>query len=98
MKIWIVRFISYEGPAIIEGYFRSEKAARKIYKCGLDNPRIEFKDDFGVQVNVDPIKCACILTNTEASAAFSAAVTTANDDAAKTYGFTAKMDPGSTIQ
>ena len=100
MKIWIVRFISYEGAAIMEGYFRTEKAARKIY----DSKRVfapnlfEFKDDFGVRVRIDPAKCAVVLTNTEASAAFHAALTTANDDAAKTYGITTKIDYGSTIQ
>ena len=98
MKLWIVKFVPYEGPLIIEGYFRDEGRANVIFQKKISDGLQTFVDDFGVKIKVDRSRCAVVFTNSESSAAFTAAVTTANADAASVYGYATKLDPGSTIQ
>ena len=97
MKLWIVRFVMYGGAHSIDGYFRSEQAARDVYEAKAGHVR--FCDDFGIEATVDTRQCAILLTNTESSAAFQAALSSANAAAARTYGLSAPtFAKGSTVQ
>jgi hypothetical protein len=96
MKLWILRFVPYEGGGPIDGYFRTEESARRVFEGGKGIKSV-FTDDFGIEVRVDTSRCACVLTNTEASAAFTAALQSANQSAAQAYGIPISIK-GSTVQ
>jgi len=94
MTIYIVRFISYGGGPAIDGYFRTEAAARKVYEQSgaalpskYANAEFQFKDDFGIEIAVQPGKCVRIFTNTKDAAAFSVALNEANRTASQTERF-----------
>lgn len=104
MSIWIVRFLPYAGPHLIDARFRSEKAARKIYDAASaefvsESAEFRFKDDFGLGFSIRPGECACVLTNVESNAAAQAALSEASHDAARLYGLAeGQLKPGSTVQ
>src|SRR3990167_9790217 len=103
MNIWILRFAPYGGPMPHDLFFRSESAARKARaEAFASKETVVLKDDFGIELALEPGRCAIMLTNCESSAAFTAALNAANGDAARTYnlmpGQMRRVDPGSSLQ
>lgn len=80
--------------------FRTEAPAKKVFSdaMGVNGPAL-FKDDFGIELWVDPRRCALILTNAHASAAFSVALNSANESAMRAYNLpSGAMAKGSSMQ
>lgn len=100
VNIWIVRFVPYDGPNHHQLTFRTEATARKAFADAVNGTRaMMLKDDFAIELWVDPSRCALVLTNTHASAAFMAAVNSANEHAMRAYNLPrAAMTPGSSMQ
>ena len=100
MNIWMVRFIPYEGSNFHQLMFRSEEKAQQVFvEATKATGPMMLRDDFGIELWVDPSRCALILTNAHASAAFSAAVNTANEYAMRAFNLPrAAIAPGSSMQ
>lgn len=102
MNIWMVRFAPYGGPMLHDLFFRSENAARKVRAEALAaKETVVLKDDFGIELAIDPSRCAISLTNSESSAAFTAALNTSNQQAAQAYHLPTgprNFEPGSSLQ
>ena len=95
MNLWILKFLPYEGALCHALFFRTAEAAKKIRDDAIgtigSSPIRTFKDDFGIELSVDPEKCVVMLTNCESGAGFMAALNTANAYAGKAYGLPASM-------
>lgn len=99
MTMWIVRFISYNGGAPVDGYFRDEMRAQEtVMKAAKAKDAFTFTDDFGIEISLNPSKCVRILTNTDSSAALGKAISEANTEAARTHGVVPGSGaPGSSV-
>lgn len=100
MNIWILVFAPYEGGVHHQLMFRSEGAAKTTMTKAVEaKTAVHLKDDFGVELIVEPKRCAIILTNAQASAAFTSALTAANREAGATYNLPlAALNKNSTLQ
>lgn len=99
MTIWVLRFISYHNPQSFDLYFKTGERALRWYDEAVkrDAPSLRIADDYGVVLSVDPNKCAAILTNTDASAAFNADLAQANKEAGA-LRFVGGVESKSTVQ
>jgi len=99
MTIWLLRFAPYAGGPMTDGYFRSEARAKGLYGGFKDSDiRVDFTDDFGVSVSLNPSMGVLLLTNTDTSAAMNKDLNEANHDAARRQGIVPKIVTGSTVQ
>lgn len=83
MTIWILRLVPYNSAANIDACFRDETRARTQYAKAKKGAMLDFSDDFGIEFHIDAKQCACILTNSAASAAMNHALNAANNEANK---------------
>jgi len=92
MNLWILKFLPYEGSLCHALFFKTAEAAKKIRSEALESKGvILLKDDFNIEMAIDPAKCVIMLTNCESGAGFMAALNTANAYAGKAYGLPASM-------
>ena len=92
MNIWILKFLPYQGSLCHALFFRTLDGAKKVRSEALAAQGVAIlKDDFNIEMAVDPAMCVIMLTNCESGAAFMSALNTANAHAGKIYGLPASM-------